>query len=209
MIMTDDRLRFIVGIVKDITLRHVAVLPVDIYALCRTYRGRMTTIEDAVALGLDRDKIVACMGSQDGVATRGRRVWGIIYDKNAPENRLRFTLAEEFMHTILGHTLDARFNALCPSYDAETYARYEEEAKVAASLLLCVPSVYYRFRRTKSTRALCKLFGVSVACLCRTRKLLDEKEDVVRPAWGSWLPLDVAAGRHEAGRDGLKPVRID
>ena len=209
MIMTDDRLREIVGIVKPVVQQHIKVLPVDIHALCRTYGARMTSVEDAVVLGLDRGTILACMGSRDGVAMRGRKVWGIIYDKNAPVNRLRFTLAEEFCHTLLGHTLDSRFNAVCPTYDDSVYERYEEEAKVAADLLLICPSVYYRYRRRKSIGELARLFSVSEACMWTAGRLYDEKEDVVRSAWGAWLPLDVGVGRYEDGPVKVRPVRVE
>lgn len=210
MIMTDERLREIVGIVKAIVQRHAMVLPVDISALCRTYGARMTTIEDLVGLGFTREQIVACMGSKDGVATRGRKVWGIIYDKNAPPNRLRFTLAEEFMHSILGHTHDPRFNALDPSYDEAVYMRYEEEAKVAADLLLVCPSVYYRFRRRARPGELCRVFGVSEACLFVAAKFYDENESVVKATWGLWMPLNVQSGEIDHRLSGqTKPVGVD
>lgn len=161
--MTNDRLREIIGIVKKIADRHVFTLPVDIEAICRAYGGRLTSLDDCESLGLDREVVIDCMGNKDGVATRGNKVWGIIYDSSAPSNRLRFTLAEEFMHTILGHTADRRFDAVDPSYDHEVYMRYEEEAKVAAGLLLMPPRVWRRYERTVGAKGIGKLCGVSDA----------------------------------------------
>ena len=187
--MTDERLSEIIGIVKELARVHVLTLPVDIEKMCRLYGARMTTLEDAEAMGINRSTLLECMGNRDGVATRGKKVWGIIYDKNAPINRLRFTLAEELMHTILGHTLDERFDALDPSYSEEVYRRYEEEAKVAADLLLISPFVYYRFRRTLGVKNLAKLFAVSVACLQTAARFYDERERVIRRSWGSVQPM--------------------
>ena len=161
--MTDDRLREIICTVKTISDRHVFTLPVNIEAICRAYGGRLTNLDDCESLGLDRDVVIDCMGNKDGVATRGCKVWGIIYNSNVPPNRLRFTLAEEFMHTVLGHTLDPRFNALDPSYDHEVYMEYEEEAKVAAGLLLMPPRVWRRYERTVGAKGIGKLCGVSDA----------------------------------------------
>lgn len=177
--MTDDRLREIIHVVNTVVDRHIYTLPVNIEALCHTFGARMTTIDDAVALGLDRDVLLACMGNKDGVATRGRKVWGIIYDKNAPVNRLRFTLSEELMHHLLGHTQDARFNAISPSYDHATYMQYEEEAKAAAGMLFVSPLLYHRFSRTLTKAGLAELFGVSEACLHVVSRLYEGPQRAV------------------------------
>lgn len=173
--MTDDRLRDIIRTVKTIS-DGVFLLPVDVEQLIRVYGGKLTTLEDCESLGLDRKVVVRCMGNKDGVATRGRHGWGVIYDKNAPVNRLRFTLAEEFMHTMLGHTLDPRFNALDPSYSEEVYAAYEEEAKVAAGLLLIPPSAW---RRCGGDAAVGKVCGVSAACVFVCRSTMNKYASIM------------------------------
>lgn len=189
--MTDDRLREITRAVKQIAHQGVFTLPVDIERLCRAYGARMTSLEDAAALGLDPEIVARCIGNRDGAATRGKHGWGIIYNKNAPVNRLRFTLAEELMHHALGHTLDPRFNALDPSYSPEVYAEYEEEAKAAADLLLIPPSVFYRYQRLIGAGRLAKLFAVSESCLWMAARLYDEKKDVIQIAWGLSVPADM------------------
>ena len=210
LIMTDARLQEIVGIVKHISCQRVYTLPVDIDRLCRSYGARMTSIDDAAALGLDPEIVTRCIGNRDGVANEGRRVWGIIYNKNAPVNRLRFTLAEELMHHLLGHTKDPRFNAISPSYDHALYMRYEEEAKIAADLLLIPPSVYYRFRRTVPGGGLGKLFGVSDACLWTASQLYNEKEDAIQIAWGLSMPADMERISKRAAQlvRERRPVRV-
>lgn len=177
--MTDDRMRDIIGTVKTITDRHVFTLPVDIEALCRMYGAKMTTVDEAVAMGLDRETLMSCMGNRDGVATRGRKGWGIIYNKNAPINRLRFTLAEEFMHTVLGHTLDPRFNALDPSYSEDVYRQYEEEAKVAAGLLLVPPRVWQRYGRVAGVGGVGKLCGVSDSCMYTWLRVMKKYAEIM------------------------------
>ena len=177
--MTDDRLHEIIDIVKSISDQWVYTLPVDMEALCHVYGGKLTTLEDCEAMGLDRARVVACMGNKDGVATRGKRGWGIIYDKNAPVNRLRFTLAEEFMHTVLGHTLDRRFNALDPSYDQEVYMGYEEEAQIAAGLLLIPPPVWRRYGGIIGARGIGRLCGVSDACMFTWLDVMNKYADIM------------------------------
>lgn len=208
--ISDDRLRYICGIIKAVSQRYVHRLPVDIDHLCRLHGARMTTLEDAEALGLDRGIVLKCMGNRDGVATRGHKVWGIIYNKNAPINRLRFTLAEEFCHTILGHTLDPRFNALDPSYDEEVYRRYEAEAKLAADLLLIPPSVWFRYRRTVPAGGLEELFGVSGACLWTASQMYAARGRELMDAWGTgWLPTELAIrGLEKRARD-MRPVPVE
>ena len=208
--MTDDRLREIVGIVKHISCQGVYTLPVDIGRLCRSYGARMTSIDDAAALGLDPEVVTRCIGNRDGVANEGRRVWGIIYNKNAPVNRLRFTLAEELMHHLLGHTKDPRFNAISPSYDRALYMRYEEEAKIAADLLLIPPSVFYRYRRLIGAGGLAKLFAVSESCLWMAARLYDEKKDVIQIAWGLSVPVDMERISKRAAQlvRERRPVRV-
>lgn len=208
--MTDDRLREIVAIVKRISGQGVYTLPVDIERLCRSHGARMTSLEDAAALGLDPEIVTRCIGNRDGVANEGRRVWGIIYNKNAPVNRLRFTLAEELMHHLLGHTKDPRFNALAPSYSPEVYAEYEEEAKIAADLLLIQPGVFYRYRRLIGVGGLAKLFAVSAACLWTAAQVYNEKEDVIRQAWGLSVPADMERISERAAQlvRERRPVRV-
>ena len=206
--MTDDRLIEIIEVVKTISNQWVYTLPVDMEALCHVYGGKLTTLEDCEAMGLDRARVVACMGNKDGVATRGKRGWGIIYDKNAPVNRLRFTLAEEFMHTVLGHTLDRRFNALDPTYDEEVYRAYEEEAKVAAGLLLIPPRTW---RRCGGDASVGKACGVSVACAYVCRSNMNKYAEIMNK-----YAKDIGAKviweriRMEADRGGrTRPVLVD
>lgn len=199
--MTDERLREIIRVVNRVVDRYVYTLPVDIEALCHTFGARMTTIDDAVALGLDEDTVLKCIGNKDGVANEGRKVWGIIYNKNAPVNRLRFTLSEELMHHLLGHTKDPRFNAISPSYDHATYMKYEEEAKAAAGMLLVSPLLYHRFSRTLTKAGMAEMFGVSLPCLYVVSQLYEgQQRSVIDEAFTrKTLFLEDARPRRAAG----------
>ena len=206
--MTDERLREIIRVVNIVVDRCIYKLPVDIQALCHTFGARMTTIDDAVALGLDKDIVLKCIGSKDGVANEGRKVWGIIYDKNAPVNRLRFTLSEELMHHLLGHTRDPRFNALDPSYDHATYMQYEEEAKAAAGMLLVSPLLYRRFNRSLTKEGMANMFGVSLPCLYTAAQLYEgpQRSVIEETFTKKTLFLEDALPRRDAVR--LRPILV-
>ena len=200
--MTDALLREIIRVVNVVVNSYDYTLPINIEALCHTFGARMTTIDDAVALGLDRDTVLKCIGNKDGVANEGRKVWGIIYNKNAPVNRLRFTLSEELMHHLLGHTKDPRFNAISPSYDHATYMKYEEEAKAAAGMLFVSPLLYHRFSRTLTKAGMADLFGVSEACVHVVSQLYEgPQRSVIDEAFTrKTLFLEDARPRRDASR---------
>ncbi len=178
--MMTERERAVVRLANELCARHALTLPVDIETLCRHYGARLCTLSELEAQGLDSETVFALWGNRDGVAMASRRGRLIGYNDRAAENRIRFTLAEELMHLLLGHTEDARFAVGRQSYDDDTYARYETEAKRGACLLLVPPTVYFRCRCRGSLAALARLCRVSRACAWTAAQYYEQNENELR-----------------------------
>ena len=124
-----ERERRVVRTANELVRRHGLTLPVDVAALCRHYGARLVTLSELERRGMSREAVFAVWGNRDGVAMSGRRGRAIGYNDRAAEKRIRFTLAEELMHLLLGHTADRRFAVASQSYDEELYARYERTVR--------------------------------------------------------------------------------
>ena len=144
--MMTERDRRVVRLANELVRRHALTLPVDVAAVCPIYGARLLSLSELEQKGLDAEAVFAVWGNRDGVAMASRRGRTIGYNDRAAEKRIRFTLAEELMHLLPGHTEDERFRLGEQSYDAETYALYEAEAKHGACMLLVPPTVYFRYR---------------------------------------------------------------
>ena len=175
-----ERERRVVRTANELVRRHGLTLPVDVAALCRHYGARLVTLSELERRGMSREAVFAVWGNRDGVAMSGRRGRAIGYNDRAAEKRIRFTLAEELMHLLLGHTEDARFAVGRQSYDDDTYARYETEAKRGACLLLVPPTVYFRCRCRGSLAALARLCRVSRACAWTAAQYYEQNENELR-----------------------------
>ena len=175
-----DRDKLIFDISNAVLERFVYTLPVDISAIIRTLGIRTLTAADYEQLGMTREELFSVWGNTDGAAGRicGREV--INYNEKKPPLRVRFTLAEELMHILLGHTADPSFGA-DRSYSSDTYAQYEHEAKTAAGLILIPAQVYIR-HRTASREAIAGLCGVSAACAFTTTEWYEEHLDLIAAA---------------------------
>ncbi len=175
-----ERALFVVRTVNAVVERSVYRLPVDVMRICRSYGIRLLPAGTYIAQGVDAPALFAAWGNSDGIASSRGRDHVISYNERAPEKRLRFTLAEELMHILLGHTADPRFNALAQSYPDELYRQYEHEARYAAGMLLLPPSVYFCHRPFYAPDQLARLCRVSDACACRAARLYDRDEAFLR-----------------------------
>ena len=178
--MLTEREREVVRLADELCRRHALTLPVDVEALCRCYGARLYTLSELEAQGLDSETVFALWGNRDGVAMASRRGRSIGYNDRAAAKRVRFTLAEELMHLLLGHTEDPRFLVGEQSYDAETYAHYEAEAKRGACMLLVPPTVYFRCRERGGPAALARLCEVSGACAWTAAQYYEQNEKELR-----------------------------
>ena len=205
--MLTARERAAVAVVNELLCRCVCRVPVDIFALCARCGVRLVPLSELEREGMSADEVFAVWGNPDGVAMSSARRWTIAYNDRAAERRIRFTLAEELMHLLLGHTEDARFALGVQSYDGETYRRYESEAKHAAAMLLLPPSVYFRFRSLASPAALARLCRVSEACAFTAARWYEENEGELRALFTSRAIFCDRASLVRARP--LRPVALD
>ena len=155
-------------------------MPVDMAAVCRCFGVRLLPASEYLAQDVEAAALFHLWGNSDGVSMSMGDTHTINYNDRAAPRRVRFTLAEEFMHIMLGHTRDARFNIFDQKYDAEIYAQYEREAKTGAGMLLVPPSLYFRYRAVYGVRQLARLCDVSEACAWTAAQYCEANEAVLR-----------------------------
>lgn len=174
----NERDRRVYMVVNTIVNRHVYKLPVDIRKICEAYGAHWLTFTE---FGPTAAEVI---GNNDGAAVDlpGGK-WGIVYNEKIAANRLRFTLAEELMHYLIGHSKDEDFVFWRQSYTPETYRLYETEAKRAAGMILVPPTIYYKYRKVFGTDQIAKLCGVSEPCVYTVAKFYEEHEDEIRAAF--------------------------
>ena len=204
--MMTERDRFVVRTADELVRRHGLTLPVDVAALCRHYGARLVTLSELERRGMSREAVFAVWGNRDGVAMASRRGRTIGYNDRAAEKRIRFTLAEELMHLLLGHTEDERFRLGEQSYDAETYALYEAEAQPGACMLLVPPTVYFRYRELYGVGGIARLCRVSRACAWTAAQYYDQNEKELRALFTA-RPLKCDT-RGLTRRSPLRPLRL-
>ena len=178
--MLTERDKDVVRLANELVRRHGLTLPVDVAALCPVYGARLMPLSELEEKGLEPEAVFAVWGNRDGVAMASRRGRAIGYNDRAAEKRVRFTLAEELMHLLLGHTEDERFRLGEQSYDADTYARYEAEAKRGACMLLVPPTVYFRCRGLYGLAGIARLCRVSHACAWTAAQYYEQNEKELR-----------------------------
>jgi len=205
--MMTEREKRVVRLANELVRRHACTLPVDVAALCPLYGARLVTLSELEEKGMDRDTVFALWGNRDGVAMAGRRGRAIGYNDRAAEKRIRFTLAEELMHLLLGHTEDARFLVGEQSYDDAVYARYESEAKRGACMLLVPPTVYFRYRELYGVAGIARLCRVSQACAWTAAQYYERNESELRALFTA-RPLRCDT-RGLPRRRPIRPVRIE
>ena len=186
-----ERDRFVVRTACELVRRHGYTLPIDVSALCAVYGTRLVSLSELEKGGMDREAVFAVWGNRDGVAMSGRLGRAIGYNDRAAEKRIRFTLSEELMHLLLGHTQDRRFEA---------------EAKHGACMLLIPPTVYFRYRALYGTAGIARLCQVSRACAWRAARYYEENETELRALFTA-EPLRCQTGALER-RHPLRPRRV-
>ena len=201
-----ERDRRVVLLANELVRRHALTLPVDVAAICPIYGARLLSLSELEEKGLDAETVFAVWGNRDGVAMASRRGRTIGYNDRAAEKRIRFTLAEELMHLLLGHTEDERFRLGEQSYDAETYALYEAEAKRGACMLLVPPTVYFRYRELYGVGGIARLCRVSRACAWTAAQYYDQNEKELRALFTA-RPLKCDT-RALTRRRNIQPVRV-
>lgn len=178
--MMNDRNRRVILAVNHLVSHNIVSMPVNVVAICHAYGVQLISASDYMHRGLDPTIIFEVWGNSDGTSFSSGNSHVINYNDSMPLNRQRFTIAEELMHIVLGHTRDARFNVFLQSYTEEVYAMYEQEAKHGAAMLLMPPSLYFRLRARYGLDQLAKLCHISNACAWTAAQYYMENEDDLR-----------------------------
>ena len=179
--MTERELQ-VVQTVNELIELHVYRLPVDPFRIAAAHGARFATLSRwEQESGRGADYVFSLWGNTDGVTVATDSFWSINYNERKPENRIRFTVAEEMMHYLLGHADDHRFNIAAQDYDDATYELYEREARRAAGMLLVQPSTWYRYRSRFGCGQIARLCRVSAACVHTVARYYEENEQELRP----------------------------
>ena len=178
--MMTERDRRVILSVNSLLSHNVVSMPVNVVSICQAYGIQLISASEYMCRGMDPAVIFDVWGNPDGTAFSNGDSHVINYNDNAPLNRQRFTIAEELMHIVLGHTRDTRFNVFLQSYTEEVYAMYEREAKHGAAMLLMPPTLYFRLRARYDLDQLAKLCHISRACAWTAAQYYIENEDELR-----------------------------
>lgn len=171
-----ERDRAVVRLADSLVRQYGLLLPLPIERVCSRCGAKLLPLSELQRRGMEAEAVFACWGNRDGVALQSRGGRTIAYNDRAAENRLRFTLAEELMHLLLGHAADGDFSVAAQRYDEQTYRLYEAEAKHGAALLLLPPTVYFRYRERCSLAAIARLCRVSNACAWTAARYYEDNE---------------------------------
>lgn len=178
--MMTERDTLVIRTANYVIQRNVYRLPVNIMSVCCSYGIRLLPASEYIIRGMNPQILFGTWGNPDGSAVSLGDNHVINYNDMVPENRQRFTLAEELMHILLGHTKDHRFNAFAQTYPEEVYMQYESEAKHGAGMILVPPSVYFKYRAIYGLDQIAKLCRVSRACAYTVAKYYDQNEADLR-----------------------------
>lgn len=183
-----ERECFVLRTASDIVSRYYLRVPRDLLSLCTCLGIKKLPLSTWVENGNTEEEFFRLMRNEDGAAASFDGVGVcILYNDRQPHHRVRFTLAEEIMHILLGHVFDSSFRT-SSQFDEALYEQYEHEAKLGASLLLMPPPLYYRYRRLFKLRKLAAIFDMSEAATFRTMKYYEENESIVRSNFSAYCP---------------------
>lgn len=125
---------------------------------CMTYRSLAEKNGKRVA------DVESIMDSYDGAAFRLNSKYYIAYNSDMFIERIRFTIAHEIGHIVLGHLFGTHgFRLVRSSISERSFFAYEEEADTFARNLLA-PSAAHDLRSNKSLYATQSFFSISKSC---------------------------------------------
>lgn len=169
--MTDKE---VVRLSYSIVEKYFVEVPKDMESFIRYLGIKIKPLSFYLENGFSTQEVFDILGNDDGAAMKCDD-YLIVYNDKKPPKRIRFTLAEELMHIVLGHTDDERFE-LGKDYDTQLYQQYEHEAKLGASILLMPPSIYFRYKTVCSLRKLASQLNISEAAAFRIKQFYDVNE---------------------------------
>ncbi|MGN1108979.1 MAG: ImmA/IrrE family metallo-endopeptidase [Oscillospiraceae bacterium] len=159
----------------------LATIPVSPEELCRKQGIELVPLTQIISkTGLTQDDIFAIWGNKDGVLQQYDGSYIIAYNDTMPLVRRRFTLLEEFSHSLLNHCSNPGFNMFNQKYDQHTYGAYEEEARMCAGLILCPPQYYYNSPLKISLSSFQQVYKVSEPCARARIDILKKYESEIK-----------------------------
>lgn len=175
-----NREKYALSCVNYLLDHHVYKLPVEPEKIAAIYNIKLVSASDYINQGMDKETLFDIWGNRDGSAMSCGRRHVINYNDQTPITRRRFTVAEELMHILLGHTRDKRFSVFSQDYSPEVYDEYEHEAKTAAGLLLMPLPVYFRYHPYRSLEAIASACMISNACAFTSMQYIVKNEAELR-----------------------------
>lgn len=171
-ILTIDMKRIgeIKKLVSDIYIKNKIVeFPVDILSIIKTYsRIRVSKYSDLMYKnGLSVEEVYNYLNTEEAVtdydADKNRYLirYNDINDYKS-DQRLRWTLAHELGHILIGHLFDSRTSVNNSSLPDEEYKLYESEANYFAATLLANPILLNKYR-INSENDLAELCDISLS----------------------------------------------
>lgn len=174
--MMNDRDLRVVKAANEVIDNCVSRMPTEMFGVCRYFGIELITATEYISCGMTADDLFGAWGNRDGFAVSRGKHHTINYNDRAAPKRARFTMAEELMHILLGHTRDQRFYTLDPKYDDQIYEQYENEARNGAGMVLVPPVLYYKYRQIYTKTQLARLFDVSEACMWKVAQYYEANE---------------------------------
>lgn len=161
------------------------VFPISIQKLCTLLNVELVTLSDIIYhTSLRTQDVFDIWGNEDGCVTAYKHGevlhHKIAYNDDKILERIRFTICEECMHILLGHTKNPLFNAFQQSYSSFTYAQYDEEARIGAGLVICPPQFYYAHADEVAPTHLCKICKISEPCANTRMEVLNKYKNEIQ-----------------------------
>lgn len=163
----------------------INALPTPLDLACRALDIDLVCLTQLKARGMHEEDLFALWGNQDGSVSvsvdhiHGRTTARIYYNDYAPQERQRFTIAEEITHYLLGHYVDERCNVLSPEFDQEFYRHCDEQARIGAGLILCPPAVFYEVPEYNNPADVARLCNISLPCATARVEIMQQYREEI------------------------------
>ncbi|MEE0120606.1 MAG: ImmA/IrrE family metallo-endopeptidase [Agathobaculum butyriciproducens] len=182
MISKERRQQIYTTVFQFIIDHNICTLPIDIYQIADILHVPLTSLSQIVQESdLSKEDVLCIWKNEDGCVHSytdkdGRTKYRIAYNDEKPKGRMRFTIAEELSHIMLGHTNLEEFNMFHQSYSEAKYQMIDEEARIAAGILLCSPKFYYEQGFIYDVSELALAYSITEACAKTRISVFDKWE---------------------------------
>ena len=150
--------------------------PTPLGRVCEVLGIELVPLTKSMLQGFGKGFVFRLWGNSDGalqIVLKDGNVYAKIgYNDLMRPERVRFTIAEEICHFLLGHYTDRRCDKNAAVFDADYYMNCEQQARLAAGLLLCPPDIYNAVA-PKSIKEIGAVFAISDSCAMMCKNELD------------------------------------